>query len=257
MIDTHAHLNFDDYNDIDSVIRRAKGAGVVKIINIGSDLKSSQIAVQLAQKHGELYSTVGIHPDEATDNISIVAMVNELQRMIGPKVVAIGEAGLDYYRLENDDYKKIQHELFTCQIELAIKSSLPIIVHSREADEDMYKILKKYATKPNFKCVMHCFSGDEVFLEKIISLGIYVSFTGIITFPKTDKLEKAVFETPLDMLMIETDCPFLAPQLYRGKRNEPSYLVEVAKKIAEIKNITLSDVEKCTTTNATNFFNIA
>ena len=255
-IDTHAHLNFDsEYPDLDQVISDAKKSGVGKIIVVGADLLSSERAVELAKKYENLYATVGLHP---TDHEIQKDDILKLEKLAGMgKVVAIGEAGLDYFRLENEQDKDIQKELFLKQIELANNLNLPIIIHSREADDDMISILNKVRSeKPNLKGAIHCFSGDSNFAKLAIDLGFYISFTGIITYPRTEKIAEALMMAPLDKIMIETDCPFLAPQLYRGKRNEPSYVIEVAKKVALLKARDLKDIEKITTKNAEDFFRI-
>jgi TatD DNase family protein len=257
MIDTHAHLNFPEFNDTEEVIQRASEAGVDKIINVGSDLENSKRAIELASKYPKLYATVGIHPSDGEKTNLGSDFTCELKKIAqDKKVVAIGESGLDYSRLSENvvSDKEYQKKLFTSHIEVALELNFPIIIHSRDADDDILGILSKY--KGQIKGVMHCFTGNWDFAKKVLDLGLLISFTGIITFPNAASLREVVEKIPFDKFMVETDSPLLAPQSHRGERNEPAFVVEVAKKIAEIKKIGLLEIEKATTQNAEAFFNL-
>ena len=205
----------------------------------------------MAEKHKNLYAAIGVHPHDAKllDDRTLHAL-RELAKH--PKVVAIGEMGLDYYR--DLSPRSVQKLAFEKQINLAIEVGLPIIVHNRDAHEDVLDILSEYADQ--VKGVMHCFSGDITFADACIQMGFYVSFAGPVTYPKSDELRNVAAHVPEDKFFVETDCPYLAPQFRRGKRNEPSYVKAVAKKIAEIRHTTYPEVARITTSNAKVFFGL-
>lgn len=250
-IDTHAHLDFSQFeNDLDNVLNNAKKNKVEKIINIGCNLERSQKTLDLANKFENIWAAVGVHPSDVQDfNDSVLKEIYELAK--AQKVVAVGEVGLDYFHPDYD--KEKQKEAFIAQIKIAQELNKPLVVHTREAGKDVLEILNK---EKHAKVVIHCFSETQEFAEEALKRGYMLSFTGIITYPKADEVRQVVANTPLDRIMIETDCPFLAPQKYRGNRNEPAYVVEVAKKIAEIKEIGLDEVARVTTKNAERFFRI-
>jgi TatD DNase family protein len=252
LIDTHAHLQMKDYNhDRGEVIARASEAGVGYIINASFDLPSSQQAVELAEKHENFYAAVGFHPhdakmldDKALDVLRILAK--------HPKVVAIGEMGLDYYR--DLSPRAIQKSVFEMQLQLAQEIGLPVIVHNRDAHDDTLGILQKYTDR--IQGVMHCFSGDQVFADKCLKMGFYISFAGTVTYPNARILQGIAAYIPSDKFFIETDCPYLAPQFKRGKRNEPSYIKAIAKRISELRHTTLPEISRITTLNAKELFRI-
>jgi TatD DNase family protein len=277
MIDTHCHLNFRAFkDDTAEVIARAKLAGVNSIINVGSQYKTSERAVKLAQENDNLYAAIGLHPihlfeqevDEEEIHFKTKAEIfnpAKYKKLFAnnKRVVAIGECGLDYYRFpENvakEEVKIKQIELFEQHIKLASELNLPIIIHSRESYDDIFQVLEKSIKQGLLpkRGVSHCFVGTEEQAKKFLDLGFLLSFTGIITFKNVgSSLLKIIKETPLEKIMIETDAPYLAPQAYRGTRNEPAYVVEVAKKLAEIKDIELEEVDRATTANAKLLFNI-
>ncbi|MFA4936908.1 MAG: TatD family hydrolase [Patescibacteria group bacterium] len=278
LIDTHCHLNFNAFkNDTDEVIKRAHRAGVTCIINLGSQWDTSERAVKLAQEHDNLYAAIGLHPihlfEQEVDEEEIYfktraevfnpSRYSALARGSGSKVVAIGECGLDYYRfpdgVDKTEVKTKQQELFRQHITLADELNLPVIIHCREAYDDLLMILKQELDKGRLskKGVAHCFLGTQEQAKQFLDLGFLLSFTGIITFKNASPgLLKVVKETPIDRIMVETDAPYLAPQAYRGTRNEPAYIVEVAKKIAELKNISLDELARVTTQNARNLFSL-
>lgn len=278
MVDTHCHLNFSSFKgEVEAAQGRARAVGVSAIINVGSQWDTSERAVQIAEAGAGLYAAIGLHPlhlfeqevDEEETHFTTRAEVFDPARYTelaqrSRQVVAIGECGLDYYRLPEGvnpaEVKRGQAALFRQQIDLATNLNLPLIIHCREAYDDLFTILKAAvaAGKLPKRGVNHCFLGTREQAQKFLELGFYLSFTGIITFKNASlTLLQVVQEAPLDRIMVETDAPYLAPQAYRGKRNEPAYVVEVAKKIAEVKGVTYGEVERATTANARNLFAIA
>jgi len=267
MIDTHAHLDFKEFDeDRKKVIRRACEAGVKKIINVGCSPEHSQGAVDLAQSYDQIYAAVGVHPHDASRVNNEI--LNDLRKLAqNKKVVAIGEIGLDYYRIDADltltarihaDPKELQKSSFLKQLNLAKELKLPVIIHCRDAYGDVLEILNSFSGDKSILGVTHCFSGSRKFAKQFLNLGLYLSFTGAITYTKNPDAEifQVIKEVPLDKIMIETDCPYLAPIPHRGKRNEPAYVKFVAEKIAEVKEITFKDMEKVTSENAERLFKI-
>ncbi len=245
LFDIHSHLNFSDFNDDrENVIKRMFDAGVWTI-NVGADFDSSKKAVELAEKYKDgIYATVGVHPDEIK-NFNIV----ELKKLaVHPKVVAIGECGIDIK--DKNANIKMQSDLFIQQIELAKELDKPLMIHCRNAHGEILEILKEYKHYGN----IHFFSGNWEEAQKYFDLGFTISFTGVITFARD--YDEVISKVPLEKIMIETDAPFVAPVPYRGKRNEPAYVIEVAKRIAEIKGITYEEVTRATTENALKLFKI-
>jgi TatD DNase family protein len=251
-IDTHCHLNLERFaEDYKEAIVRANDADVKAVIIVGADLKSSRRAVEISKEYEKnVYATVGIHPHDGNGEIYSEKKISEL--LYSKRVVAIGEIGLDYFGSSVD--KKAQLELLNNQIDLAVRAQKPIVLHCREAYDDMIAALMTFKDLP--RGVMHCYVGDWAHAQIFLDMGFYLSFTGIITFTKDSEQIKVVENTPLDRIMIETDSPWLAPGLHRGHRNEPAYVVEVAKKIAEIKKIPVSLVEEQTTKNAIELFKL-
>ncbi len=266
LIDTHCHLDFKDFDkDRDEAVKRAYDAGVQKIINVGCDMESSRRSIALAEKYDFIYASVGLHPHEA--NSQLLKQLskphsdswNELEKLAEhPKVKAIGECGLEYYgvRCQVLGVKEKQKNIFKKQIELAIKLNKPLIIHCRDAHNDVLDILKSYflGRKSKLNGVIHFFSGAPRQAREYLGMGFMISFTGVITFSRD--YDEVVQSAPLEKILIETDTPFVAPIPYRGKRNEPSYVIEVAKKIAEIKNIPLEKVAEQTSENALKIFSL-
>ncbi|MDI6606574.1 MAG: TatD family hydrolase [Candidatus Omnitrophota bacterium] len=251
LIDTHCHLDFPEFDkDRAEVIRRAKIKGIDYIINIGSSLEGSERSLELSGRYEGVYATVGIHPHEA-DRFDKQAEDAIRKLAAEKKVVGIGETGLDYYK--NFSRKQNQLSLFISLIGIAKEAGLPLVIHSRQAPEDTLKILKK---EMPLKGVVHCFSGDEDFLKRCLDLNFFVSFTCNITYKKADNLKKLVTLAPLQRLLLETDAPYLAPQEFRGKRNEPAYLNLLAEEIARIKGVKKEEVAAVTSENAIRFFNL-
>lgn len=253
LIDTHAHLDSSRFNkDRAEVIKNARDTGVSYIVNIGADLKSSRYSVKLAREYPFIFATVGIHPHDAIGlDANVLA---ELEKLAGEeKVVAIGEIGLDYYY--DHSPRDIQRAAFIDQLVLAKKLNLPIVVHSREAEEDTMNILKEHYRQGGTG-ILHCFSGSLKMAREALELGFYLAFGGIVTFKNAGGLLEVLEELPLDRILLETDCPYLSPVPYRGKRNEPAYLPYVAEKIGEIKGVSLEEVAEITTANAIRVYNL-
>lgn len=253
VIDTHCHLDFSEFDsDRDSVIKRAEEAGVGFFINVASSLEGSRKSVELASLYDKIFAAVGIHPhhaDEVTGD-----MLLEITQLAGKgKVVAVGEVGLDYFKSPFSRQK--QKELFTNFIELSKKMDLPLIIHNREAAGDTLDILRKTCKFP-VRGVMHCFSGDEKFLYDVLEMGLSVSFTSNLTFKNAGRLREVAKRVPLRRLLLETDAPFLAPQKYRGKRNEPAYIFELRDILSELLGLSKPEIEKATTENAKQLFGI-
>jgi TatD DNase family protein len=249
-IDTHAHLDFDLFDeDREIVIQRAIKNGLAAIITIGTDLESSKRSVEIAEKYAMVFAAVGIHPTECADVPDRdFEMIEELAQH--EKVVAIGEVGLDYYHMRAP--KDVQKNAFLYQAHLAEKLGLPLIIHNRDSHDDMYALIKEKNIS-DIGGVMHSFSGDQEFLQKILATDLYISFTGNVTF-KNSKLDELVAQVPLERLLLETDSPFLTPVPLRGKRNEPGFLIYTAQKIAEIKQVSVEELGKVTTENALRLF---
>ncbi len=251
LIDTHCHLDFPEFEqDRNEVIKRAKENGIDYLINVGSSLQGSKNSLELALNYDYIYAAVGIHPHEAdnADNASL-AVIKELAEK--NKVVAIGEIGLDYYR--NYSNPQNQKRLFIALIKLAKDLNLPLVLHSRQAEEETLNIIKKFAPQ---KAVVHCFSGGENFLKQCLDLGLFISFTCSITYKKADNLRDVVKLAPLERIMLETDCPYLSPEGFRGRRNEPSQIKLLANEIAKIKTLSIEEISKITTNNAIDFFGL-
>ena len=248
LIDTHAHISKKDYLDrIDDLIQSAKDAGVTKIINVGTDLKTSEECIELSEKYTELYATCGIHPHEA-DKAPKRYIYNLEEFTKQPKTVAIGEIGLDYHY--NISPPKTQQNIYKEQLELAKDIQLPAIVHCRDSDDD---ILEGLIETKNRAGVVHCFASNQDFAKQILETGLHISFTGMITFVKD--LEEVVKSIPIEKIMLETDSPYLTPKPYRGKQNQPKNIPYIANKIAEIKDIDLQIVAETTTDTALKLFN--
>ncbi|QED45873.1 TatD family hydrolase [Cytobacillus dafuensis] len=251
--DTHAHLNAEQYNDdVREVIDRALGEGVSRIVVVGFDRPTIEKAMELVEQYDFIYASVGWHPVDAIDMTDAdLKWIEELSQH--PKVVALGEMGLDYYWDKSP--KDIQKQVFRKQIQLAKKVKLPIIIHNRDATADIVEILKEEGAE-EVGGIMHCFSGSPEIAKECVEMNFYISLGGPVTFKNARKPKEVAEVIPLEKLLIETDCPYLAPHPYRGKRNEPSYVKLVAEQIAEIKGVTLEEVAEATTSNAKKLFGI-
>lgn len=253
LFDTHAHLNAMQYSeDVEEVIRRATNEGVSHIVVVGFDRPTISRAIELAEQYDFIYAAVGWHPVDAIDMTEDdLQMIEELAAH--PKVVALGEMGLDYYWDKSP--KEVQKEVFRKQIALAKKVKLPIIIHNREATADILEILKE-ENAAEVGGIMHCFTGSIEVAKQCIDMNFYISFGGPVTFKNAKKPKEVAKEIPLEHLLIETDCPYLTPHPFRGKRNEPSYVKYVAEAIAELKGISFEEVAGKTSDNAKKLFGI-
>jgi len=253
LIDTHCHLDFKDFDDDrTAVLKRSRDSGIGVIINVASSMKGTVRSIQIAEENDFIYASAGIHPHEA-DSVSD----NDIKLFAGflskPKVVAIGEIGLDYYK--NITSKENQKKLFIRLLEIAKDTSLPLIIHNRDAHIDMVDTLKNIIGSP-VNGVMHCFSGDEKFLKTCLDMGFFISFTCNITYKNASSLREIIKLVPMDRLLLETDAPFLAPQAFRGKRNEPMYVKYVAEEVARIKGFDFNKIANMTTENARKLFKL-
>lgn len=260
MIDTHAHIHVQAKEDQAGIIQRAKQAGVDKIINVACSLPEMADCLALADEYDFIYTTVGIHPTDLTDNVE-----RDLERVFRyakneKKVVAIGEIGLDYY---HDKFPhQVQQAFLVGQLNIAKQLGLPAILHCRAGknpgeNEAAFADLIALLEEQDFNnAVAHCFSGNAIEAEKLLDMGLLLGFTGVITYPNNEELRQIIKKTPLDRILIETDSPFLTPIPHRGKKNEPAYVAEVVKTITEVKSVSASDVDRMTSANAERFFGI-
>jgi TatD DNase family protein len=252
LIDSHAHIYYRDFaDDFDALLERAAATGVKAIVVVGTDVQSSREAVALAEQYPQLYAAVGIHPHDAG---SVTAADYDVIRSLatsGTKVVAIGEIGLDFYRDRSP--RDAQQEVFRKFLRMALELDKPVIIHDRDAHERVMVILREEGTS---RGVLHCFSGDAAMAAEAGAMGLYISIPGTITYPSNTSLRDLVQSVSIDRMLVETDCPYLTPVPHRGKRNEPSYVVLAAEKIAELKGLTLDDVARVSTKNASALFGI-
>jgi TatD DNase family protein len=260
--DTHAHLDYPEFTaDFPQILERAQAAGITRIISIGTDLESSRRAIHLAEQHANIFAVVGWHPNEA------LAAPGDLRRELRElarhsKVVALGETGLDYYRMpshkpggtgeQDAEFKRKQAEIFRQQLEVAAECGLNCVIHQRAAFEDTLAILKPFAGRVRGQ--FHCFADDAAAMRRVLEMGSLVSFTGILTFKNGQNIRDTLAATPLGQFMVETDCPYLAPIPYRGKRCEPAYVKEIAELAAQVKGCSLEELSEATCRTAREFF---
>ena len=246
LVDSHCHLDDPKFEeDREQVIERARAAGVDRMMAIGTgngppDL---EVAVRLAEKRDFMYGTVGVHPHDAS-KATEESFLRLAELAAHPKVLALGEIGLDYHY--DFSPREVQRDVFQRQLKIAREAGLPIVIHTREAWEDTLATLREHWTGGG---IMHCFTGDEQQAREALDLGFHLSFGGVLTFPKADALRQAAKITPNDRLLVETDCPYLAPVPHRGKRNEPAFVVETAKRLAELRGCSLDEIAETTTCN--------
>ncbi len=255
LIDSHAHIHFKDFESrVDEVLKRAREAGVSAIVNVGTDLDSSREVVALARQYPQIFAVVGIHPHDVDKMNPGDEDLKVLKSLAGdPKVVAIGEVGLDYYY--EHSAKETQQRRLRDFIALARKVGKPLVIHCRDAFDDCFRIFDEEDAW-GVGGVFHCFTGDAMTAEKIVAKGFYISFSGIVTFKKATDLQDAARGVSADRFLIETDCPFLAPEPHRGKRNEPAYVTLVAQKIASLRGVAVDDIEKLTVENTRRVFKL-
>jgi TatD DNase family protein len=253
VVDTHAHLDFPELGrDLSGVLQRAERAGVVRIVTIGIDIESSRRAIALAQGHEQVYATVGLHPHGARPLDE--AALAELKRLGSQKrVVAIGEVGLDYYR--DRQPRPVQRECFSQQLELACEIGLPVVFHIRDAHEDFFSIVEKFSERLAGG-ILHCFSADWTVARRCLELGFFLSIPGTVTYAKAQAQQVVARKAPLERLLVETDAPYLAPVPFRGKENEPSYVIYTVQKIAQLRDCPYEEVARKTSENAVLAFGI-
>ncbi len=256
MIDSHAHIHFKDFEGkIDDVLQRAHEAGVTAIVNVGTDRDSSHEVVSLAHRYPQIFAVVGIHPHDVAKMHEGDDDLKALESLAcEPKVVAIGEVGLDYYYEHSP--KEVQQSRLRDFIALAKRVGKPLVIHCRDAFNDCFRIFDEEDAW-SAGGVFHCYTGDVKTAERIVQKGFYVSFSGIVTFKKATDLQEAARIVPSDRFLIETDCPFLAPEPHRGKRNEPAYVRLVAEKIAKLRGVSAEEIGKLTTKNTRRIFHMA
>ncbi|MEW8974433.1 MAG: TatD family hydrolase [Tissierellaceae bacterium] len=253
LIDSHVHLDDERFDgDRDILIKSLKSNGIELVINIGADMKSSVDSIELAKRYDNIYAAIGVHPHSASEMTENT--LDELRDMAKEdKVIAIGEIGLDYYY--DNSPRDIQRKWFREQLELAKELDLPVIIHSRDATKETYDIIKE-AQDGTLRGVLHCFSGSVEVAMEYIKLGFYISIGGTVTFKNSRVVREVAQAVPLDKFLVETDCPYLTPEPYRGKRNEPMFVKYAAEKIAEIRGISFEELSKATNKNTKELFRI-
>lgn len=254
MIDTHAHIDFEDYDaDFDNFLAEIVANGVEKVVIPGVIPQGFDKIIGLAEKYDNLYAAIGVHPSELKDVADGWEVITE-KLLSHPKVIAVGEVGLDYYWDKEEENHNLQKQVLLTQIELAKKYKLPILIHDREAHGDCFEILSENI-HGEIPVVMHCFSGSPEFAERCLKEDWYLAFGGVLTFKNAKKMKEVVKITPMDKLLLETDSPYLTPVPHRGETNSPAYVKFVAEEVARIKNSTFEEVDEQTTKNAYKIFN--
>ena len=254
IIDSHCHLNFPQFKGkLDEIVKRALDNGIYRMLTISIKLNEINELESISKSYSEVYNSVGVHPHEC-NNYKDLSLNDLIKHTKNSKCIGIGESGLDFY-YENSP-KKLQIKLFRIHIEAARETNLPLIVHTRNADIETIQILKDEMKKGTFSGLIHCFSTSRELAEKAINLGFYISLSGIITFSKSNELRNIVKDLPLDKLLVETDAPYLSPEPFRGKCNEPSYVIHTAKILANIKRVGLETIANKTTDNFNKLFDL-
>jgi len=253
LVDSHCHLDFPDFQpDLDQVIGRATDAGVGLMLTIGTHLSRFPAVLAVAERYPQVYCTVGVHPHEAASETGVtVETLLELAKH--PKVVGFGETGLDYFYAHSP--RAQQQSIFRLHIQAARQAGLPLVIHTRDADTDMAAILEEEYAKGHFTGLVHCFSSGRELADKALELGLFLSFSGMLSFKKADSLRLMARDLPLDRLLVETDAPYLAPVPHRGKRNEPSFVSATASTLAGAKGLGIAQIEAATTGNFLRLFN--
>jgi TatD DNase family protein len=247
LVDSHCHLDFPDFaGDLDGIVGRAREAGIGRLVTISTRVKKQDDLLAIAERFPDVFCSVGTHPHSAHEELDVTT-ADLVERARHPKVVAIGEAGLDHHY--DFSPRDAQERGFRNHIAAARATGLPLVIHSREADDDMARILEEETGKGAFPAVLHCYTGGPELARRAIALGLSISFTGIVTFKKSDDLRAIAASLPADRFLVETDAPYLAPGKFRGKRNEPAYVVETAKVLADVRGVSFDEVARQTTDN--------
>jgi TatD DNase family protein len=247
LIDSHCHLDFPDFaHELDAVVARAGAAGIERMVTISTRVRRQPEVLAIADRFAEVYCSLGTHPHYAHEELDVTP-AELVRRSRAAKVVAIGEAGLDYHY--DNSPREAQERGFRTHIAAARESALPLVIHSREADDDTARILEEEMGQGAFAAVLHCFTGGRELARRAVALGHFISFTGILTFKNSEALRAIAAELPADRILVETDAPYLAPGKYRGRRNEPAYVVETAKVLAEVRGVSLDAIAEQTTDN--------
>jgi TatD DNase family protein len=247
LIDSHCHLDFPDFaSELDAVVGRARAAGIARMVTISTRVAKQDALLAITDRFADIYCSVGTHPHYAHEELDI-STADLVARTRNPKVVAIGEAGLDYHY--DNSPREAQERGFRNHIAAARETGLPLVIHSRDADDDMARILEQETGKGAFPAVLHCFTGGAELARRAIALGLYISFTGILTFKNSAALREIAASLPADRILVETDAPYLAPGKFRGKRNEPAFVVETANVLAETRGVSFDAIARQTTEN--------
>jgi TatD DNase family protein len=247
LIDSHCHLDFPDFStELDEVVARARSAGIERMVTISTRVRGHDAVLAIAQRFPDVYCSVGTHPHHAYEELDVTT-ADLVARTQSAKVVALGEAGLDYHY--DNSPRDAQEHGFRTHIAAARETGLPLVIHSREADEDTAGILEEETGKGAFPAVLHCFTGGPDLARRAIALGHFISFTGILTFKNSAALRAVAAELPADRILVETDAPYLAPGRYRGKRNEPAFVIETANTLAEVRGVSFETIARETTEN--------
>jgi len=251
-VDSHCHLTYEPlFSNIDDVINHCITNNIVKLLTISTDLQTSKDSILIANMHEKVFCTIGIHPNSSEIEFSKFNDLKNISKQSN-KIVGIGETGLDYYKYKSN--KKIQIDSFLKHIDLADQLKVPVIVHNRDADDDLINIISENVRKKSINFLIHCFTGSLQMAKKLLDLNCFISFSGIITFKKSENLRNVAKFVPLDSMMIETDSPFLSPEPFRGKSNNPSMVKYVAQTIAELKKLSINEIANKTTYNFNKFF---
>lgn len=247
LVDSHCHLDFPDFaEELDDVVARARAVGVVRMVTICTHVRKFDQVLAIAERFEDVFCSVGTHPHNSHEELDVT--VDELVKLAAhPKVVAIGEAGLDYFYQK--DHAEAQAKSLHVHIDAARQTGLPLVIHSRDADDDMARILSDEMEKGAYPALLHCFSSGRALMERGVELGLYISMSGILTFKRSDELRAIAKDVPMDRLLVETDAPYLAPQQFRGKRNEPSYVAQTCEVLADVKGVSVDDMRAITTDN--------
>jgi TatD DNase family protein len=247
LVDSHCHLDFPDFaGDLDGIVGRARAAGIGRLVTISTRVRKLPDLLAIAERFDDVFCSVGTHPHHAHEELDIDA-AQLVEKAAHPKVVAIGEAGLDYHY--DTSPRAAQEQGFRAHIAAARETGLPLVIHSRDADDDMARMLEEETGKGAFPAVLHCFTGGADLARRAIALGLHISFTGVLTFKNSQSLRDIAASLPADRILVETDAPYLAPGKYRGKRNEPAYVVETAKTLAQVRGVSDTEIARQTTEN--------